>query len=143
MASTNTLQVIENGYRNVIILATQVSDGTDGEAVKIYDATSSGPFGVTAPGGAIVYPGIYSSIVALDYDVQDMKLALRWEATADRNILVLGAAPEDFDWRKIGGLKVPTGLVGATGSIKLVSLSPVVGASYSVIITIRKRVPQS
>ncbi len=143
MASRNTLQVLENGYRNCVIKATQVSDGTDGEAVTIYNATSSGAFGVTAPGGQIVYPGIYSSIAALQFDTQDMKFALRWEASVDRDILVMGASPEDMDFKKWGGIVVPSGLAGATGSIKVVSLGPQVGASYSIIINIRKRVPQS
>jgi hypothetical protein len=143
MASANTLQVIENGYRNVVIRATQISDGTDGEAIKIYDASSGGVFGVAAPGGRIVYPGIFSSIVALDYDVQDMKLALRWEASVDQDVLALGSAPENFDWRSIGGLKVPTGLAGATGSITAVSLGPNIGATYTIIISIRKRIPQT
>ncbi len=143
MASRNTLQVLENGYRNCVIRATQVSDGTDGEEVVIYNATSSGAFGVTAPGGQIVYPGIYSSIAALQFDTQDMKFALRWEASVDQDILVMGASPEDMDFTKWGGIVVPAGLTGATGSIKVVSLEPQVGASYSIIINIRKRVPQS
>lgn len=142
MASTNTLQIIENGFRNVVIRASQISDGTDGEAVTIYNATSSGSFGVNK-GGQIFYPGIYTKIVNLWYDVQDCKIAIRWEATADQDILPLGAAPEDFDFTKFGGIPVPSGLVGATGSIKVVTLQPVVGAVYSVIIRLRKGVPQS
>ena len=142
MASTNTLQVIENGFRNVVIRASQISDGTDGEAVKIYDATSGGSFGVNK-GGQVFYPGIYTKVVGIDYDCQDCKIAIRWEATADQDILVFGAAPEDFDYRKFGGIPVPSGLVGATGSIKVVTLGPVVGATYSLIIRLRKNVPQS
>ena len=143
MASTNTIQVLENGYRNIVIRVSQESDCTANETIKVYDATSSGSFSVTAPGGQIVYPGIYTSLVGLDYDVQDMKIALRWEATTDQDILALGSAPEDFNWSRFGGIRVPTGLAGATGSIKIVSLSPVVGATYSVILYLRKRVPQS
>jgi len=143
MASTNTLQILENGYRNVVIRATQVSDGTPNESVTIYNATSSGSFGVTAPGGQIVYPGIYTSIIGLDYDVQDMKMVMRWEATTDQDILALGSAPEDFRWDRFGGIRVPTGLDGATGSIKMISQDPLVGATYSVILYLRKRVPQT
>ena len=142
MASTNTLNVEQNGYRNVIIRATQVSDGTDGEAVVIYNATSSGSFGVSQ-GGQTFYPGIHTTIVGLDYDVQDMKLRLMWEATSDVDILPLGSAPEDFRWQSFGGLRVPAGLIGATGSIKAVSTGPTVGATYSVILYLRKNVPQS
>lgn len=142
MASTNTLQVIENGFRNVVLRATQVSDGTDGESVTVFNATSSGSFGVNK-GGQVFYPGIYTKLVGLWYDVQDCKVALRWEATADQDVLVLGQAPEDFDFRSFGGVPVPSGLVGATGSLKVVTLGPVVGATYSMIIRLRKNVPQS
>ena len=142
MASTNTLNVETNGYRNVVIRATQVSDGTDGETVTIYNATSSGAFGVSKQ-GQMFYPGIYTAIVGLDYDVQDMKIALQWEASVDTNIMPLGSAPEDFNWTRFGGIRVPAGLAGATGSIKVKSLQPVVGATYTVILYLRKRVPQS
>ena len=143
MASINTLQVFQNNYRNVIIRATQVSDGTNGEKVTIYNATSGGAFGVCAPGGQLVYPGTYTKLVGLDYDVQDMKMSLQWEATTDTDILVMGSAPEDFNWTRFGGITVPAGLAGATGSIKVKSLSPVVGATYSIILYLRKGVPQS
>lgn len=142
MASTNTLNVEQNGYRNVVIRATQVSDGTDAESVTIYNATSSGAFGVSKQGQTF-YPGVHTTIVGLDYDVQDMKLRLMWEATADVDILPLGSAPEDFRWERFGGLRVPSGLTGATGSIKAVSSGPLVGATYSIILYLRKNVPTS
>ena len=142
MASTNTLNVETNGYRNVVIRATQVSDGTDGETVTIYNATSTGAFGVSKA-GQMFYPGIYTAVVGLDYDVQDMKIALQWEATTDTNIMPLGSAPEDFNWTRFGGIRVPAGLAGATGSIKIKSLQPLVGATYTVVLYLRKRVPQS
>lgn len=143
MASTTTLNVETNGYRNVVIRATMLSDGTNGETTTIYNATSSGAFGVTAPGGQIVYPGIYTAVIGLDYDVQDMKIRLLWEATTDTDILPLGSAPEDFRWERFGGIRVPSGLTGATGSIKIKTVDPVVDATYSVILYLRKRVPQS
>lgn len=141
--STIVTQVLANNERNVIIRASLESDGTNNETFKIYDATSAGSFGVRAPGGQIVYPGIFTKIVQLDYDVQDMKMALRWEATTDQDIAPLGSAPENFDWRPFGGLTVPAGLVGATGSIKVVSLNPIVGATYFLVLYLRKGVPQS
>lgn len=142
MASVNTLQILENGYRNAVIRVTQVSDGTDGEEVMIFDATDP-VYAVRAPGGALVQPGIYTSIVGIQFDTQDMKFALRWEATADQDIMVYGASPEDFAFKSFGGIVVPSGLAGATGSIKIVSLSPSIGASYTIILNVRKRVPQS
>lgn len=142
MASTNTLNVEQNGFRNVVIRATQVSDGTDGEAVTIYNATSSGAYGVSV-GGQTFYPGVHTTLMGLAYDCQDMKLRLQWEASADTDILVLGGSPETFKYRFFGGIRVPSGLAGATGSIKAVSLGPQVGASYSVLIHLRKNVPVS
>lgn len=142
MASTNTLNVEINGFRNVIIRATQISDGTDGEAVTIYNATSSGAYGVSKAGQTF-YPGVHTTIVGLSYDCQDMKMRLMWEATADQDILVLGGSPDTFKYRSFGGIRVPSGLAGATGSIKVVSYGPQVGASYSVVIHLRKNVPVS
>lgn len=142
MASTNTLQTIFNGPRTAVILATQVSDGTANETVTIFDATSAGAFGVNVA-GQVFYPGIYVRIMKLTYDVQDMKIALQWKATPSTNIMALGAAPEDFDFSQWGGLKIPTGLAGATGSIQVVSLSPTVGGTYSVLMEIHKGVPQT
>ena len=142
MASTSVVAVETNNARNVIIRATMVSDGTNGESVTVYDATSSGAFGVTV-GGQTFYPGTHTALVGLDYDVQDMKIRVMWEATADQDILPLGSAPEDFNWTRFGGIRVPSGLVGATGSIKIVNVDPVVNATYSAILYLRKNVPQS
>lgn len=140
MASTNTLQVIENGSRNVVIRASQISDGTDGELVTVYDATST-DFGVNIAGNVTV-PGIYTKLVGLFYDVQDMRISIQWDADTDQDILPLGSAPEDFNFKKFGGIPVPTGLTGATGSIKIKSLGPTVGATYFAILMLRKGVPQ-
>lgn len=142
MANVKTLNVEANGYRNVIIRATMLSDGTP-DTTTVYNATSSGAFGVTAPGGQIAYPGIYTSVVGLDYDVQDMKIRLLWEATTDTDIAPLGSAPEDFNWTRFGGIRVPAGLAGATGSIKIQTIDPLVDATYTVILYLRKRIPQS
>ena len=141
MANSNTLQVIQNNNRNVIIRASQVSDGTV-DTTTIYNATSSGAFGVTIAGQTF-YPGIYTKIVGLDYDVQDMKIAIQWEATADQDIFPLGSAPEDFNWKRFGGLRVPAGLAGATGSIKVKNITAAANSTYFVLIYLTKGVPQS
>lgn len=141
MANANTLQVLANGRRNIIIRASQVSDGT-ADTTTIYNATSTGAFGVTIAGQTF-YPGIYTKIVGLDYDVQDMKIALQWEATADQDILPLGAAPEDFNWKRFGGIRVPAGLAGATGSIKVKNITAAANSTYFVILYLTKGVPQS
>lgn len=139
MASTNTLNIEQNGYRNVIIRATGVSDGT-AETITLYNATASGAYGVVKAGQTF-YPGVHTTLVGLDYDVQDCKIRLQWEATADQDLLPLGSAPESFDWTNIGGLRVPSALVGATGSIKLVTLDPMPNATWFVLLRLRKNVP--
>jgi hypothetical protein len=139
MANVKTLNVETNGFRNVVIRATMVSDGS-ADTTTVYNATSSGSFGVSYMGQTI-YPGIHTTLVGLHYDVQDTKIRLLWEATADADIMPLGSAPEDFDWRNIGGIKVPPGLTGATGSIKVQLVDPMVNATYFVLLFLRKNVP--
>lgn len=141
MANSNTLQVIANGPNNVIIRASQVSDGTV-DTTTVYNATSTGAFGVNVA-GQVFYPGIYTKLVGLDYDVQDMKISIQWEATADQDILPLGSAPEDFNFRKFGGIRVPAGLAGATGSIKIKNITAAANSTYFVILYLTKNVPQS
>lgn len=132
-----------NGYRNAIVRVALRSDGTGLTNYKIFDATSSGAFGVTAPGGQIVYPGIHTSLVGLDYDVQDMKINLLWDATTPQSIMPLGSAPEDFRWERFGGVRVPSGLVGATGSILVSTINQVPDSTFFLILYLRKGVPQS
>lgn len=142
--SANVVTTIEtNGYRNVVIRSVLRSDGSGMSAYKVYDATSGGVYGVTAPGGQVVYPGVHTTLVGLDYDVQDMKVQLLWDATSAQNLLSLGNAPEDFNWTRFGGIRVPSGLVGATGSILLTTINQAPDSTFSLILYIRKGVPQS
>jgi hypothetical protein len=140
MADVVVNRTLVNGYRNAAIRVTDVSDGTGLTALKIFDATATGAFGVQAFGQTI-YPGTHISVVGLDYDVQDMKINLLWEATANESLLALGSAPEDFSWQRIGGLTVPPGLVGATGSILVTTLDQIVGSTFSLVLYLRKNVP--
>ncbi len=137
------LRTMINGYRNVVVRASLVSDGSGLTAYKLYDASSAGIYSVIAPGGQIVYPGIHSKLVGLDYDVQDMKINLLWDATTPESILALGSAPEDFDWKRMGGLPVPPGLVGATGSILITTINQAPQSTFALILYIRKNVPQT
>lgn len=137
------VSTINNGYRNVVIRATLLSDGSGLSAYKVYDATSAGAYGVTAPGGQIVYPGIHSKLVGLDYDVQDMKVQLLWDATSPQSLLALGNAPEDFNWKRFGGITVPPGLTGATGSILITTINQAPNSTFSLILYVTKGVPAS
>lgn len=134
--------VEQNGYRNAVIRASLVSDGSGLAAFKLYDASPGGIYGITAPGGQIVYPGVHTTLVGLDYDVQDMKINLLWDAGTPQSILALGSAPEDFDWKRFGGIRVPANLVGATGSILITTINQAAGSTFSMVLYIRKNVPQ-
>lgn len=142
MADVPVVSIETNGYRNVIIRATLLSDGSGCTNFKVYDASSGGAFGVTAPGGQLVYPGIHTKLIGLDYDIQDLKLRIRWEATANQDILALGNAPEDFNWRRFGGIRVPA-ITGATGSILLTTVDQQVNSTFSIVLYLRKGIPQS
>lgn len=132
-----------NNYRNVIIRASLVSDGSGLAAFKVYDAAATGAFGVTAPGGQVVYPGIHTTIVDLDYDVQDMKIRLQWDATTPQDIMALGSAPENFEFSRFGGIRVPSGLAGATGSILITTVGQAANSTFWFNLYLRKNVPQS
>lgn len=129
----------QDGYRNLVIRASLVSDGSGLAAFKVYDATQHA---VIAPGGQLIAPGIHTTLLALDYDVQDMKVRMQWDASSPEDILALGAAPQGFNWEDIGGLRVPSGLAGATGSILLTTVNPAPNATFGLVFYLRKNVPQ-
>jgi hypothetical protein len=142
MADVASVQIIENGFRNVVLNVGLVSDGSGITNQKIFDATSTGVYGVTI-GGQVFYPGLHTKIIGIDFDVQDQKFRLDWEASANSLILAYGASPTDFAWHKMGGIPVPTGLAGATGSILLSTISPMPDATLSFILRLRKDIKQS
>lgn len=143
MADAVTTVVEYNGYKNAIVRCSIVSDGTGTTGLKIYDASSGGAFGVTQAGQTF-YPGIHSKLVGLDYDVQDMKIELLWEGSPSNQVMMaLGSAPEDFSWKRIGGLKCPPALTGATGSILLSTINAANNATAWLLLYIVKGVPQS
>jgi hypothetical protein len=142
MAESVVVNVEQNNYRNVILRCTLVSDGSGVTDQKIYDATSSGVYYVTQ-GGQRFYPGIHTKLMKMDFDVDGMRFKLAWEATANSNILTLGASPERFDWTDMGGLRVPAGLVGATGSILCSTIAAAANATLSFVLYLHKGVPQT
>ena len=142
MADTPTTVTMTNGFRNVILRCSLVSDGSGLTNYKVYDATSGGTFGVSSRGQTF-YPGIHSKILALDYDVQDLKLRIQWEATSNQDVIVLGNAPEDYDWRKFGGIPCPPGLTGATGSLLISTFNQAPNSTFNLVLYIAKNVPAS
>lgn len=143
MAETCVVNVENNGFRNIVLRCTFVSaDGTGITNQPIYNATSTGAFGVSKAGQTF-YPGVHTTVIGLDYDAQDLKLRIQWEATANQDIFALGNAPEDFDFTKFGGIRVPSGLAGATGSILLSTVNAAPQSTFTAILHLRKNVPVS
>ena len=144
MADTANIvvQTLYNGYKNAIITASLTSDGSGLAAYKIYDATATGAFGVNQA-GQVFYPGVNSIVREMDYDVQDMKIQLLWDATTPQQFLALGSAPQDFDWSNFGGYRVPAGLAGATGSILITTVNQAPNSTMFVRLRITKGIPQS
>lgn len=141
MADVATVQIIENGFRNVVLNVGLVSDGSGITAQKIFDATSGGVYGVTIAGQTF-YPGLHTKVIGIDFDVQDQKFRLDWEAGANSLIMAYGASPTDFNWRKLGGIPCPPGLAGATGSILLTTIDAMPDATLSFILYLRKDIKQ-
>lgn len=144
MAETAPVYVENNGYRNVVLRIPFVSaDGSGITNQVIFDATASGAFGVNRAGQNF-YPQRHVTIVGLDYDAQDLKIRLQWaNASAPADILALGNAPEDFFWRKFGGIRVPAALTNATGNILLSTISAKTGSTFTLILYLNKNVPAS
>lgn len=138
MADTVVNRVETNNPRNAIIRVNILSDGGGTVGLKIWDAAAAGNGNIVQ--GQNLLPGIHTTVVGIDFDVQDMKFRLDWEATADEMLFISGASPEAFDWKDIGGLRVPAGLAGATGSIKLSTIGAAANSSLSLILKLRKNV---
>lgn len=144
MADTANIitQTLYDGFKHSIINVNLTSDGSGLTNYNIFDATSAGGHGVVSRGQTF-YPSVNSVLVGLDYDVQDMKIQLLWDATTPQAFLALGSAPQNFDWSDFGGYKVPAGLVGATGSILLTTVNQAPGSTMFARLHIWKGVPQS
>lgn len=138
MADVVVNRVETNNPRNVVIRVNILSDGSGTNGLKIWDAAAVGNGYVVQ--GQNFLPGVHTTLIGLDFDVQDMKFKLDWEATADEMLFVSGASPEAFDWRDIGGLRVPAALAGATGSIKLTTIDPTPNATLTLLLKLRKNV---
>ena len=143
MADTVTNNVQQNGFRNIVLKLTNVSDGTGQAGAMIYDATSANTLGQNpgvSIGGQTFYSGLHTTIVKMHYDITDMKVRLQWQATTNQDIIILGAAPGPMEWQDIGGLRVPAGLAGATGSILLTTIGASPNSTYDITLYLRKNI---
>jgi hypothetical protein len=145
MADTVTSQILENGQRLVVYKFTNASDGTGENNVTKVDATATGPLGVIVQGQTF-YPGTHLKIVEIKYSVFSMGLRIQWVANANVDALVLQATDH---WKFLdermgfGGIYVPSGTAGATGSISFTTVGAAAGSGYTVVMTLTKGVPQS
>ena len=142
MADAVTTNILVNGFRNAVVTLTNFSDGTGETNVVKVDATSSGPFGVSKQGQTF-YPGTHLTIWRVTHTLGVMSVRLRWKATVDQDALILAPGTDEQDFSEVGGLRVPAGLAGATGSIALTTQGAVVGASYTINLFLKKNVPTS
>ena len=140
MVDTPTVQVLHNGYRNLVLNFALISDGSGLTNYKVYDAAATA-YKVNQ-GGQLFAPGVHSKLVGIDFDVQDMKASLSWEATSNVLFFAFGASPEDFNWRGFGGQWPPV-VAGATGSILVNTIGAAANATLSFVLYIRKGVPQT
>jgi len=145
MADTVTTQWLENGPRFAIAKFTNLSDATGETGVLKVDATSSGPLGVRFQGN-VLYPGVHLAVYAIKYSTASMALRIQWQATANVDMLILQATDH---WQFLnerngfGGLVVPSGTPGATGSILFSTLGAAANSGYTVILYLTKNIPTS
>jgi hypothetical protein len=148
VADVVTSQLIENGPRRVVYKFTSVSDGTGESAVVKVNATSSGPLGVTVQGQTF-YPTTHMKIVDMLYDVRTMSVRMQWEATTPIDIFIAsgqGAGPFSLLDSRGGFGGIPNaaiGTTGVTGSIMFSTIGAALNASYSIIMTLIKGIPQT
>lgn len=141
MADVVTLQLVENGPRDVVVRFADVSDGTGLANFVLLDATSSGPLGVVVQGQTL-YPGTHLKIRQISYSLNNMTAQLYWQASAPYLIAALGFSDHLF-FDNFGGLPNP-GTPGATGSL-LLNLDPndpTMPASATLIIRCTKGIHQ-
>lgn len=142
MADAVTVNIQANGYRNAIVALTNESDATGEVKVTKVDATASGPYGVSKA-GQLFYPGVHLTIWRVAYTIRAMGVRLYWDATADEDALILAEGTDELDFSAFGGLRVPAGLAGATGSILLSTVGAAAASSYTIVLFLKKGVPQS
>lgn len=143
MADLVTSQILENGPRFIVAKFTNLSDATGENGVTKINATSSGPFGVVFQGNTI-YPGLHLAVTRVFFSVTGMALRIQWHATVNADMLILSQSdnwnfPGD-QMRGFGGLTVPAGLAGATGSIDFTTVGAVANSAYTVIMQLTKNI---
>lgn len=130
MADTVQTNVIFDGSRRRIVQLLNSSDATGESAVVKVDVSAlTGPDG-TAPSKV--------SIQEVEYDIQGFSAVLLYfDATTDDEALYLPAGSGVKDFTNIGGLHDPQS-TGTTGDIVLTTVGAAVGATYDIILHVKK-----
>lgn len=142
--AVTTSQLLVNGNRWVVYKLTCLIDvaGDEANALKV-DASPSGPLGYPFQ-GVMIYPGVHLALTRIKFSIGSMAVRLQWQATANVDMLVLQQSDHwDFlpEQEGFGGLVVPPGTPGATGSVLLSTLGSAVNSSYSLVMTFAKNSP--
>jgi hypothetical protein len=142
LADTVAVNYLENGPRCWAVQCTNISDGTGETAVVKVDGTSAGPLGVNIA-GMITYPTIHLKITEIEFQVVNMSLQILWNASVPLLAVALGPGARKLNFRRDGGLSIPSGLGGANGQILFTTYGQLVGALYTVILRGTKGIPKS
>ena len=131
MADAVTSQTIQDGFKNVVMKFTNISDGTGESAVAKDDvsALTAGPNGETCTG---------VTIEEIWWQCIGMKVSLFWDATSNVIIMQLGENQSGHqDFRDFGGLTNNSGS-GKTGDVLFTTVGHSSADTYSIILSMRK-----
>lgn len=128
MADTVNTQTIMDGPRRVVMLFTNVSDGTGETAVVKMDPS-------------IMVPICDSlKIMSIKYATSGMSVAIYFDGAVDRPVFVCSADDSrDHSFQEFGGLVPPSDLAASTGKILFTTTNHSSGDIYTILIDAVKR----
>jgi hypothetical protein len=144
MAATNSVRIMEDGPRNVILLIEGNNGSTGNPGTGGADLASTSlitPAQVGYVNLATLQRCAAFSVRRIEWDIQSevfMRVDLAWAATADQVFQsCIGRANKYY--KDFGGLYAPSGLVGATGGIDISTTgAPVTQAAWTIVLYLVK-----
>lgn len=144
MAATNSVRIMEDGPRNVILLIEGNNGSTGNPGTGGTDLASTSlitPAQVGFVNQATGQRPTGFRVDTIEWDVQaevEMRVDLAWAATTDQVFYsCIGRANKYF--KNFGGLYAPSGLAGATGGIDIsTSGAPVTQAAWTIVLYLVK-----
>lgn len=144
MAATNSVRIMEDGPRNVILLiegnngstGNPGTGGADLASVSLITPAQTGFVNQSTQQRCAAF-----SVRKIEWDIQTeafMRVDLAWAATADQVFQsCIGRANKPY--KDFGGLYAPTALVGATGGIDISTVgAPVTQAAWTIVLYLVK-----